>query len=338
MLRALALCLSLALAACVAAPQPPGAAAPGAPPPHIAILVPLSGPHSEVGPALVNGAWLALDGPGAPILDVFDTHGTPGGSAEAARQAVAAGDAVMLGPLTASDTAAAAPIALSAGIPVLAFTNDTTQSHPGVWTMGITPGQQVRRLVQILRDRGRTRIAGLLPHSDFGQAMEQGLTESAAEFGLPPPSVREYAPLPSSIGDALNELESHTAPTIASFGSPPPSPLPPPPPLSSGPETPPAQAAAPAPPPLPAAFPFDALLLADTGGGLALVAAQLSKTGVHQPDVQIVGPALWASTSPASMPTAAAMPCSPASGATSSRASAPEWSRRPRCCWPTAPG
>src|SRR5208283_4655305 len=87
-------CLSLALAACVAAPYPPPVAGGPAPPPvaapvrHVAILA----PRTDLGAALVNGAQLALDVPGAPVLDVRDTFGTPEGAAGAARAAVAAGD------------------------------------------------------------------------------------------------------------------------------------------------------------------------------------------------------------------------------------------------------
>jgi branched-chain amino acid transport system substrate-binding protein len=257
--------ISLALAACVAPPPPPPplavAPAPGLPAKHIAILAPLTGPRSDLGAALVNGAHLALDVPGAPVLDVRDTFGTPEGAAAAARAAIASGDVAILGPLTAAETAAVAAITQPAGIPVLAFTNDSAQSRRGVWTMGVTPSQQVRRLVQLLRDRGKVHIAGLLPHSNFGHAMEAGLSDATIEFRLPPPSLREYAPDSGSIAAALAGLASQTAPPS---------------------------------PGAPAAVSYDALLLADIGPGLAMVADALPAAGV--PDsVQIVGPALWGS-------------------------------------------
>ncbi len=59
---------------------------------------------------------------------------------------------MILGPVTSTETALVAPIAQRAGVPVLAFTNDQTVSQPGVWTLGITPGQQVRRLVGMARE------------------------------------------------------------------------------------------------------------------------------------------------------------------------------------------
>lgn len=83
---------------------------------RIAILLPLSGAHADIGQAMLNGAKLALDAPGAPPLDAKDTGSTPDGTAAAARAAIAA---------------------RSANVAVLAFTNDLSQARPGVWTLGI---------------------------------------------------------------------------------------------------------------------------------------------------------------------------------------------------------
>ena len=85
-----------------------------------------------------------------------------------------------------------APIARSAGISVLAFTNDATQAQPGVWTLGITPAQQVRRLVAAASGQGRSQFAAMLPDTDFGHAMGQALEQGTAASGLPPPTVRFY--------------------------------------------------------------------------------------------------------------------------------------------------
>ncbi len=148
-----------------------GASAPTAGSGQVAILLPLSGPHADLGQAMLQAAKLALDAPGAPALDVKDTGGTPDGAAAAARAAIASSDSLILGPLTSAETAAVAPVARAAGISVLAFTNDPAQAQPGVWVLGITPGQQVRRLVTAVQGDGKTRIAALLPNSGFGQAM-----------------------------------------------------------------------------------------------------------------------------------------------------------------------
>ena len=60
---------------------------------------------------MLHAAQLALDGPGAPPLDVKDTGGTPEGAAAAAQSAIAEGAGLILGPLTSPETAAVAPVA-----------------------------------------------------------------------------------------------------------------------------------------------------------------------------------------------------------------------------------
>ena len=153
MVRALSsLLAATALAGCVQ-PQPGPSAtrqtganapaafiAPGPSTRRIAMLLPLTGQNAALGQDLLRAVQLALGSDG-PQPDVLDTGGTPAGATSAAQRAVANGDAVIVGPLTAPETAAAAAVATN--IPILALTSDRNQGRPGVWTLGITPQQQV---------------------------------------------------------------------------------------------------------------------------------------------------------------------------------------------------
>ena len=118
----------------------------------------MTGPRADLGQVLLQAAQLALQDNSGPSLDVLDTGGTPAGAATAAQAAVSNGDSLILGPLTSAETASVAPIARGAGIPVLAFTNDASQSQPGVWPLGISPDQQIRRLVAAAQAQGKTQI------------------------------------------------------------------------------------------------------------------------------------------------------------------------------------
>src|SRR6185312_4942429 len=178
---------------------------------HVALLLPLSGPHADIGQSMRQAAELALSEPGSPTLDVRDTGGTPQGATTAAQAAVAAGDTLILGPLTSAETAAVAPIARSAGVAVLAFTNDPSQAQPGVWTLGITPAQQVRRLVAAAQAQGKSQFAALLPDSDLGHAMAQGLTQATASSGLPPPDVRFHANGMAAINATTRDLSGYAS-------------------------------------------------------------------------------------------------------------------------------
>ena len=199
---------TLGLAACqsqTGAPlgvnQPPGASAG-----PVAILLPLSGPLADVGRPMLRAAQLSLSGAGSPALIVKDTRGNPEGAVVAAREAIAGGARMLLGPLTSAETAQVGPVARGAGVPVLAFTNDQGQSQPGVWTLGITPGQQVRRLITAVRAGGREPMAALLPNNDFGKAMAAELTRIAETERSSPPFVRMHGPGATAINAVVSEL------------------------------------------------------------------------------------------------------------------------------------
>ena len=236
---------------------------------RVAILAPLSGPNSERGQALVQAAQLALTGPGSPSLDVKDTRGTAEGAASAASEAIAGGAGLIIGPLTGAETGAAAVPAGRAGVPILAFTNDTAQSRPGVWTLGITPAQQVRRLVAANIAEGKSRFAGLLPQNAFGGAMADALNQATSAAGVAPPSIRRYGSSMASMTSAVRELSGHTDADVRRVT----------------PDTTPREVA-------PA--PFDSLLLADVGDPLAQITALLPRYDLTSPAVRVLGPVLWA--------------------------------------------
>lgn len=170
------------------------------------LLVPLSGPLAPVGQALENAAKLAFPPGSSPALDVRDTGGTPAGAVSAAQAGLAAGDEIILGPLTGGETQAVAPIAKQAGVNVLAFTNDSTASAPGIWALGITPAQQVQRVVQAAADAGHTQLAGLLPDTGFGHSLAQALQQEAATLSEPAPQIVYYDQGFSSVNQAVEQI------------------------------------------------------------------------------------------------------------------------------------
>jgi branched-chain amino acid transport system substrate-binding protein len=255
---------------------------------RVAILLPLTGPRAEIGQAMLQAAQLALNAPGAPALDAKDTGGTAQGAAAAAQAAIAAGNKLILGPLTSAETAAVAPVARAANIPVLAFTNDPARAQPGVWVLGITPAQQVRRLVAVAQAEGKTRIAALLPDNQFGQALATALSQATQEHALAPPDIQMHGSSMGSVNQAaraVSDYANRRGPIDAQIRA------------ARAENTPEGRARAQQlareaiPPP-----PFDALLLGDTGSGLAEVAAVLPYYDVDASVVRFLGPALWASS------------------------------------------
>ncbi len=261
-------------------------AEPGGKADRVTILLPMTGPRADIGQAMLQAARLALPGDDLPRLEALDTGGTPEGAASAARAALAGGAGLILGPLTSAETAAVAPIARDGGVAVLAFTNDPSQAQPGVWTLGITPGQQVRRLVAAAHAESHDQLAALVPQSDFGRLMGEALTQAASAASLPPPAIRTYEPNMGSITAAIRSMAEydrrrgpvdaqikaarargtaegrHAAQELAKQTIPPPS--------------------------------FNALLLADSGEALAEIAAVLPYYDIDRGTVRIMGPAQWA--------------------------------------------
>jgi branched-chain amino acid transport system substrate-binding protein len=194
----------------------------------------------------------------------------------------AAGDPVILGPLTAEETTAVAAIATPANIPVLAFSSDPSVAAPGVWTLGITPGQQMRRLVAAARDEGRKRIAALLPEGPFGDAMQSALTDAASQAGLDTPTIQRgggnaedalkvltnYASRRSEMEARIKAMRESTDPASREQAA--------------------LLAAQPAPPPS-----FDTLVLGANGDALRKLASLLPEYDVIMPQVRVLGPSFW---------------------------------------------
>jgi branched-chain amino acid transport system substrate-binding protein len=277
-------CATCAVAACASGSYSAnGASSPTAR--TVAILLPLTGNHAELGQPMLQAAQLALSAPDSPRLMSQDTAGTPGGAAAAGRVAIQSGATLILGPLTSSEVAAAAVEARAAKVPVLAFSNDPAVAQPGVWPLGITPDQQVQPLVSASRDDGRTRFAALLPNDGFGHALAAALSQAIASAGLGPPSIRFHGQGMSSINVAVRAVSSYDARwspiqqeirLASNEGT-----------VEGRRKANQLRQATPPPPP------FDVLLLGDTGGALAEIPPLLAYYFVEPPTVHFIGPTLW---------------------------------------------
>ncbi|HQT37820.1 MAG TPA: penicillin-binding protein activator [Acidocella sp.] len=257
----------------------------------VALLVPLTGDLAPAGQAIENAAKLAFPDNSSPALDVRDTGGTPAGAASAAQAAIAAGDGIILGPLTAAEAKAVAPVAQAANVNVLSFTNDSTVAAPGLWALGISPDQQVKRVVAAAAAAGRTQVAALLPDNDFGHALATSLQAETGALSEPSPNIAFYQNGFSSLNQTVRTLSDFAdrgqgleaqikaardldtaagrekARQLQHQQIPPPS--------------------------------FNAMFIGATANDtLAEIATLLPFYAVNQPQVQLMGPALWAGIAP----------------------------------------
>ncbi|MBP2311519.1 penicillin-binding protein activator [Azospirillum soli] len=161
-----------------------------------ALLLPLSGPNAQIGQSLLESAQMALFDLAGDRFELLprDTKGSPAGAAEAARQAIAEGATLILGPLFGPEVAAVKPVAAGAGVDVLAFTNDWNQAGNGTYVMGFVPGDQVNRVVGFARSRGVTRYVALAPRNAYGDAVVNALQNTTRQLGGQVAQVERYDP------------------------------------------------------------------------------------------------------------------------------------------------
>ena len=216
--------LAIALAGCQIVPKSRPEQRPEAPPPpqrpepepesslpsdanrnRVAVLVPLTGANAGVGQSIANAANLALlDTGGSRIrMTVYDTGK---GVQAAANQALADGNRLFLGPLLAEDVRALAPIARRAGVPVVAFSNDTDVAGDGVYLLGFTPSQSVRRVVGYARTRGLQRFAALTPEGVYGRRAGQAMSGAGGREGGRLIGMQSYDRSAASLRGAVTRL------------------------------------------------------------------------------------------------------------------------------------
>lgn len=160
---------------------------------RVAVLVPLTGSNAALGQSILNAANLALLDTGGQRIRIT-AYDTANGAVPAANEALAEGSGLILGPLLADDVRAVAPLARRAGVPVIAFSNDTSVAGDGVYLMGITPAQSIRRVVAYARAQGVSRFGALVPASVYGERASQAMTAAVEGAGGRLVGVQTFTP------------------------------------------------------------------------------------------------------------------------------------------------
>lgn len=179
----------------------------------VGLLLPLTGQHAGVGEALLNAAQLALfDIAGDQFaLVVRDTGGTTQGAQTAMRAVLEEDVRLVLGPLFASSTAAAAGEARMAGVNVITFSNDRSVGGDGVYVMGLAPAPQVDRVVGYATSQGLRRFAVLAPSTGFGQAVVDAAQQAAIAYNGELARVVTYPPEATNLTEEVQTLADYPA-------------------------------------------------------------------------------------------------------------------------------
>ncbi|MPT47372.1 MAG: penicillin-binding protein activator [Sphingobium sp.] len=191
------------------APPPPPTVQPGLPQDverhRIALLVPTTGPNAGVGQSLANATTLALLDTEAKNIRIT-TYDTGKGIAAAASKAIADGNKLILGPLTAEEVTATATPARAAKVPVISFSNDSSVAGNGVYLMGYSPAQSVERVVDYAQSKGMKRFAALVPSGAYGERTGNAMLRAVEASGGVVVSMQNYQRSPGSLTAAIKKL------------------------------------------------------------------------------------------------------------------------------------
>lgn len=152
---------------------------------RIALLLPLSGAYSAPATAIRDGFMVAYYARAEPRPDilVYDTGGNPDNVVNQARQAVAAGAEMIVGPLTKDAVAEIAYADLDVPTLTLNYLEGEGQAADHVFQFGLSPEDEARQAAaRAVRD-GRWRALALVPQDEWGLRILTAFNDELYRWG-----------------------------------------------------------------------------------------------------------------------------------------------------------
>ena len=192
------------------AEAPPGPGTIGNGQIRVGLILPLSaqGNAGVAAQSMKNAAEMVLaefKQPNVSLL-VQDDGGTPQGAANAAQQAIAQGAEIIVGPLFAQSVTAVGQVARQRGIPVIAFSTDSSVAAHGVYLLSFLPESDVRRAVEYAVSRGKRSFAALLPDNAYGTVVEAAFQQEVARRGGRVLALEKYPVDPGRMSEAVRRV------------------------------------------------------------------------------------------------------------------------------------
>lgn len=177
----------------------------------IAILLPMSGQHSNLGTGMLQSAQLALFELGNDKIQLIprDTMGTAAGARQAATEAINEGADIILGPVFSHSVRAVKPIAKRANIHVLSFSTDWTLSGDNTFIMGFLPFGQVRRVAEYAHKQGYQNVGILAPNNEYGNAVISAYNAVAYRHQMPSAHAVRFPVGQSDISNVVREFSQY---------------------------------------------------------------------------------------------------------------------------------
>ncbi|QDG75209.1 penicillin-binding protein activator [Labrenzia sp. PHM005] len=172
---------------------------------RVGLLLPLSssGGNSAIGTVFKNSAALALQNfPNSDVqLLVKDTGGTAEGGRAAAQKAISEGAELLLGPVFAPAVSGAGAAARASGVPVIAFSTDTSVASRGIYLLSFLPESDVRRIIGYASSQQKRSFAALLPNDSYGGVVEAAFRQEVGRAGGRIATIQRYQATGSDTSD-----------------------------------------------------------------------------------------------------------------------------------------
>ncbi|WP_374655913.1 penicillin-binding protein activator [Dongia sp.] len=219
--------LAAGLSACAPTVAPPPPVSQPAPPPvvtppvvapstpvepadtdiRVGLLLPLSGPQASLGRSMLQAAEMGLfDVGGDDFKLVVRDSATSGGPAAAAREVLSDKADIVLGPLFGAELKQAAAPVTAARVPMVSFSNDSSQAQSGVYILGVTPESQIARVVGYAARQGVKRFAIMTPNSTYGRLVLATYQEQVVKAGGTIAQVTFYDPKSPDLTVPVREM------------------------------------------------------------------------------------------------------------------------------------
>lgn len=153
----------------------------------VGLILPLSaaGNAGLAAQSMRNAAEMALaefQNPNIQLL-IKDDAGSAQGAQQGTQQAVDEGAEIILGPLFAQSVPATAQVARGRGIPVIAFSTDSSVAGRGVYLLSFLPESDVNRIVEYSGSIGKRSFAALMPENAYGNVVEAAFKAAVPRRG-----------------------------------------------------------------------------------------------------------------------------------------------------------
>jgi branched-chain amino acid transport system substrate-binding protein len=167
-------------------PAPPTAAI-GAGEVKVGLILPMTagGNAGAAARSMKNAAEMALAEFNSPNIQLLvkDDGGSTQGAQQAAQQALDEGAELLIGPLFAQSVQAAGQVARGRGVPVMAFSTDSSIAGRGLYLASFLPETDVDRILDYAFANGKRSFAALLPDNAYGSVVEAEFKQGVARRG-----------------------------------------------------------------------------------------------------------------------------------------------------------